>query len=57
MLLIYCLVNESPDMTDDEKLIIEKNDITTIKFGREGSSKISYQNSEVPINQARDHLS
>ena len=43
-------------MTDDEKSIIEKNDITTIKFGREGSSKISYQNSEVPINQARDHL-
>ena len=56
LLLIYCLVNASPDMTDDEKSIIEKNDITTIKFGREGSSKISYQNSEVPINQARDHL-
>jgi len=56
LLLIYCLVNESPDMSDDEKLLIEKNDITTIKFGREGSSKISYKNSEVPINEARDHL-
>jgi len=43
-------------MSDDEKLLIEKNDITTIKFGREGSSKISYKNSEVPINEARDHL-
>jgi hypothetical protein len=49
-------VNESPDMSDDEKLLIEKNDITTIKFGRESSSKIDYKNCEVPINEARDHL-
>mgnify|MGYP000872790598 CR=1 FL=1 len=56
MLLIYCIVNDSPEMTDEEKLIIEKTDITTIKYGREGSSKINYRNSEVPISQARDHL-
>ena len=56
MLLIYCIVNDSPEMTDEEKLIIEKTDITTIKYGREGSSKINYMNSEVPISQARDHL-
>jgi hypothetical protein len=40
-------------ITDEEKLIIEKTDITTIKFGRKGSSKISYKNSEVSISQAR----
>ena len=56
MLLIYCIVNDSPEMTDEEKLIIEKTDITTIKYGREGSSKINYRNSEIPISQARDHL-
>ena len=56
MLLIYCIVNDSPEMTDEEKLIIEKTDITTIKYGREGSSKINYMNSEVSISQARDHL-
>ena len=56
MILIYCIVNDSPEMTDEEKLIIEKTDITTIKYGREGSSKINYRNSEVPISQARDHL-
>ena len=56
MLLIYCIVNDSPEMTDEEKLIIEKTDITTIKYGREGSSKINYRNSEVSISQARDHL-
>jgi glutamate--cysteine ligase len=56
LLLIYCIVNDSPEMTDEEKLIIEKTDITTIKYGREGSSKINYRNSEVPISQARDHL-
>ena len=56
LLLIYCIVNDSPEMTDEEKLIIEKTDITTIKYGREGSSKINYRNSEIPISQARDHL-
>jgi glutamate--cysteine ligase len=56
LLLIYCLVNESPMMTDEEKSIIEKTDIATIKFGRKDSSIISYMNSEVPISQARDHL-
>jgi len=56
MLLIYCIVNDSPEMTDEEKLIIEKTDITTIKYGREGSSKINYRNSEISISQARDHL-
>jgi glutamate--cysteine ligase len=56
LLLIYCIVNDSPEMTDEEKLIIEKTDITTIKYGREGLSKINYRNSEVPISQARDHL-
>tara|TARA_B100000497_G_scaffold18262_1_gene21639 strand:+ start:1803 stop:3296 length:1494 start_codon:yes stop_codon:yes gene_type:complete len=53
LLLIYCLINDSPTITDEEKLIIEKTDITTIKFGRKGSSKISYKNSEVSISQAR----
>ena len=43
-------------MTDEEKLIIEKTDITTIKYGREGLSKINYRNSEIPISQARVHL-
>ena len=56
LLLIYCIVNDSPEMTDEEKLIIEKTDITTIKYGREGSSRINYRNSEIPISQARDHL-
>jgi glutamate--cysteine ligase len=56
LLLIYCIVNDSPAMTDEEKLIIEKTDITTIKYGREDSSKINYRNSEIPISQARDHL-
>jgi glutamate--cysteine ligase len=39
LLLIYCIVNDSPEMTDEEKLIIEKTDITTIKYGREGFVK------------------
>ena len=56
LLLIYCLVNESPMMTDEEKSLIEKTDIATIKFGRKDSSIINYMNSEVPISQARDHL-
>jgi glutamate--cysteine ligase len=56
LLLIYCLINDSPMITDEEKLIIEKTDITTIKFGRKGSSKISYKNSEVSISQARVHV-
>jgi glutamate--cysteine ligase len=56
LLLIYCLINESPKMTDKEKLIIEKTDISTIKFGRNSSSTISYKNSEMPIIEARNYL-
>ena len=41
---------------DEEKSLIEKTDIATIKFGRKDSSIINYMNSEVPISQARDHL-
>ena len=56
LLLIYCLINESPKMTDKEKLIIEKTDISTIKFGRNSSSTVSYKNSEMPIIEARNYL-
>ena len=43
-------------MTDKEKLIIEKTDISTIKFGRNSSSTVSYKNSEMPIIEARNYL-
>ena len=56
LLLIYCLINESPKMTDREKLIIEENDVTTIKFGRDNSSMVNYKSSEMPIIEARNYL-
>jgi glutamate--cysteine ligase len=56
LLLIYCLINESPKMTDREKLIIEETDVTTIKFGRDNSSIVNYKSSEMPIIEARNYL-
>jgi hypothetical protein len=43
-------------MTDREKLIIEENDVTTIKFGRDNSSMVNYKSSEMPIIEARNYL-
>ena len=56
LLLIYCLITPSPEMTDEEKNKIEQQDINVIKSGRNPNLKVMYKNIEMSIDSARKEL-
>ena len=56
LLLIYCLIAPSPEMTDEEKNKIEQQDINVIKSGRNPNLKVMYKNIEMSIDSARKEL-
>ena len=56
LLLIYCLITPSPEMTDEEKNKIEQQNISVIKSGRNPNLTVLYKNTEMSIDSARREL-
>ena len=42
LILIYCLVSESPKITDEEKLRIDKNDLEAVYAGRDENTILTF---------------
>ena len=56
IVLIHCLINESPKITDDEKEKIDSNDIKVIYEGRNKKSNIYFNNQIINIEEARNNI-
>ncbi len=56
LILIYCLVNPSPKMSNKEKQEIDNNDSKVIYEGRSENTEISIDGINININSAREEL-
>ena len=56
IILIYCLIDQSPKISDDEKEKIDLNDSKVIYKGRDKDTNIDKNNRVVNINEARNEI-
>ena len=56
IILIYCLIDQSPKISDDEKEKIDLNDSKVIYKGRDNDTNIDKNNRVVNINEARNEI-
>jgi len=53
LILIYCLISQSPKITDTEKLNIDKNDMEAVYAGRNPNTFLSFESGEISIKNAK----
>ena len=56
IILIYCLIDQSPKISDDEKEKIDLNDSKVIYKGRDKDTNIDKNNRVLNINEARNEI-
>jgi len=56
LILIYCLVSESPKITDEEKLRIDKNDLEAVYAGRDENTILTFGSEQKTIRDAKRHI-
>ena len=53
LILIYCLISQSPKITDNEKLNIDKNDLEAVYAGRNPNTLLNFESGEISIKNAK----
>ena len=56
LVLLYCLIEESPKINDLELESINRNDQAVIKNGRDLDTKILYKKNEASLRDARNNI-
>ena len=56
LILLYCLIDESPEIDDQEFDVINCNDQAAIKNGRNKNTKIIFKKDEISIGDARNKI-
>tara|TARA_B100000212_G_scaffold298335_1_gene242487 strand:+ start:6904 stop:8409 length:1506 start_codon:yes stop_codon:yes gene_type:complete len=56
LILIYCLVSESPKITDEEKLRIDRNDLEAVYAGRDENTILTFGSEQKTIRDAKRHI-
>ena len=56
LILIYCLILQSPKITPEEKKAIDSNEYIAIYSGRDKEAKILIDGNQIKISEARDEM-
>ena len=56
LVLIYCLIKNSPKISSEEKDLIDKNDQATIYGGRNENTEVFIDGKEININAAKEKI-
>jgi len=56
LVLIYCLIKDSPKISSEEKDLIDKNDQATIYGGRNENTEVFIDGKEININAAKEKI-
>ena len=56
LILIYCLIKDSPKISSEEKDLIDKNDQATIYGGRNENTEVFIDGKEININAAKEKI-